>query len=57
MLPNRMQLNHQTEEQLKRLKTYTGLTPNISARLAFFFLLKAGLDTMKKITETNLMEV
>lgn len=36
MLPNRMQLNRQTEEQLKRLKIYTGLTPNISARLAFF---------------------
>ncbi|MBC8951206.1 DNA sulfur modification protein DndE [Xenorhabdus sp. TS4] len=36
MLPNRMQLNRQTEEQLKRLKIYTGLTPNVSARLAFF---------------------
>lgn len=36
MLPNRMQLNRQTEEQLKRLKSYTGITPNIAARLAFF---------------------
>ena len=36
MLPNRMQLSRNTEEQLKRLKGYTGLTPNISARLAFF---------------------
>ncbi|ECP2020505.1 DNA sulfur modification protein DndE, partial [Salmonella enterica] len=27
MLPNRMQLSRQTEEQLKRLKGYTGLTP------------------------------
>ncbi|MDE9456757.1 DNA sulfur modification protein DndE [Xenorhabdus bovienii] len=36
MLPNRMQLNRQTEEQLKKLKIYTGLTPNVSARLAFF---------------------
>ncbi|ELY4003573.1 DNA sulfur modification protein DndE [Cronobacter dublinensis] len=36
MLPNRMQLTRQTEEQLKRLKIFTGLTPNISARLAFF---------------------
>ncbi|MFP2271663.1 DNA sulfur modification protein DndE [Enterobacter ludwigii] len=42
MLPNRMQLNHQTEEQLKRLKSYTGLTPNISARLAFFFSIESG---------------
>jgi len=36
MLPNRMQLSRQTEEQLKRLKGYTGITPNIAARLAFF---------------------
>lgn len=36
MLPNRMQLSRQTEEQLKRLKSYTGITPNIAARLAFF---------------------
>jgi DNA sulfur modification protein DndE len=31
-----MQLNRQTEEQLKRLKGYTGVTPNVAARLAFF---------------------
>ncbi|CNE27376.1 DNA sulfur modification protein DndE [Yersinia similis] len=36
MLPNRMQLSRQTEEQLKKLKGYTGITPNIAARLAFF---------------------
>ncbi len=36
MLPNRMQLSRQTEEQLKRLKSFTGITPNIAARLAFF---------------------
>ena len=36
MLPNRMVLNRQTEEQLKRLKGYTGITPNVAARLAFF---------------------
>lgn len=36
MLPNRMQLSRQTEEQLKRLKGYTGITPNVAARLAFF---------------------
>lgn len=35
MLPNRMVLNRQTEEQLKRLKGYTGITPNVAARLAF----------------------
>ncbi|AWH88214.1 DNA sulfur modification protein DndE [Limnobaculum parvum] len=36
MLPNRMQLSRQTEEQLRKLKGYTGITPNVAARLAFF---------------------
>lgn len=36
MLPNRMVLSRQTEDHLKKLKGYTGLTPNIAARLAFF---------------------
>ncbi|AHM42035.1 hypothetical protein HmCms172_02510 [Escherichia coli] len=36
MLPNRMVLSRQTEEQLKKLKGYTGITPNVAARLAFF---------------------
>ncbi|RHH98650.1 DNA sulfur modification protein DndE [Enterobacter cloacae] len=36
MLPNRMALSRQTEEQLKKLKGYTGITPNVTARLAFF---------------------
>lgn len=36
MLPNRMQLSRTVEEQLKKLKGYTGVTPNISARIAFF---------------------
>ncbi|HMU88545.1 MAG TPA: DNA sulfur modification protein DndE [Agitococcus sp.] len=36
MLPNRMQLTLQTEDQLKKLKNATGVTPNVSARLAFF---------------------
>jgi DNA sulfur modification protein DndE len=31
-----MVLSRQTEEQLKKLKGYTGVTPNIAARLAFF---------------------
>lgn len=42
MLPNRMQLTRQTEEQLKKLKVYTGITPNISARLAFFRSIESG---------------
>ncbi|BCB43909.1 hypothetical protein VagYM19_30390 [Vibrio alginolyticus] len=36
MLPNRMNLSRSTEEQLKKLKAYTGITPNVSARIAFF---------------------
>lgn len=36
MLPNRMSLTRSTEEQLKKLKGYTGITPNVSARIAFF---------------------
>jgi DNA sulfur modification protein DndE len=36
MLPNRMQLSKTVEEQLKKLKGSTGITPNVSARIAFF---------------------
>ncbi len=36
MLPNRMNLTRSTEDQLKKLKGYTGVTPNVSARIAFF---------------------
>lgn len=42
MLPNRMQLSLETEEQLKKLKAYTGITPNIAARLAFFRSIESG---------------
>lgn len=42
MLPNRMQLSRRTEEQLKRLKGFTGLTPNIAARIAFFRSVENG---------------
>jgi DNA sulfur modification protein DndE len=31
-----MVLSRQTEDQLKKLKGYTGITPNVAARLAFF---------------------
>lgn len=31
-----MNLTRTTEDQLKKLKGYTGITPNVSARLAFF---------------------
>ncbi|QMV13594.1 DNA sulfur modification protein DndE [Vibrio spartinae] len=36
MLPNRINLTHITEEQLKKLKSSTGVAPNVSARIAFF---------------------
>lgn len=35
MLPNRFNIFKSTEDQLKRLKQQTGLSPNISARMAF----------------------
>jgi DNA sulfur modification protein DndE len=31
-----MNLTRSTEEQLKKLKGYTSITPNVSARIAFF---------------------
>lgn len=36
MLPNRMNLNRTTEEQLKKLKQFTGISPNVSSRIAFY---------------------
>lgn len=36
MLPNRMQLSRQTEDNLKKLRGFTGITPNVAARIAFF---------------------
>lgn len=36
MLPNRMNLNKETEEQLKKLKQFTGIAPNVSSRIAFY---------------------
>jgi|SRR5690554_2868241 len=35
MLPNRMNIFKSSEDQLKRLKQQTGITPNIAARIAF----------------------
>ncbi|MBF8484816.1 DNA sulfur modification protein DndE [Klebsiella aerogenes] len=50
MLPNRMQLSKKTEEQLKKLKIHTGITPNITARLAFFRSIESGF---RYSTESN----
>jgi len=53
MLPNRMQLSKTVEEQLKRLKSNTDITPNVSARIAFFRSVESGFtyvnDTEKKL--------
>lgn len=54
MLPNRMQLNRQTEEQLKKLKAYTGVTPNIAARLAFFRSVESNFRYSPIINEKKL---
>ncbi|MEE4078458.1 DNA sulfur modification protein DndE [Pseudomonas viridiflava] len=42
MLPSRMQLPLETEDQLKKLKVYTGITPNVAARIAFFKSIESG---------------
>jgi DNA sulfur modification protein DndE len=53
MLPNRMQLTRSTEDHLKRLKSYTDITPNVSARIAFFRSVESGFtynpDEAKKL--------
>lgn len=53
MLPNRMNLSRQTEEQLKKLKQFTGISPNISSRIAFFRSIESGFryspETAKKL--------
>ncbi len=54
MLPNRMQLSRQTEEQLKKLKGYTGITPNVAARLAFFRSVESGFHYTSELSAKKL---
>ncbi|HGO5293562.1 DNA sulfur modification protein DndE [Photobacterium leiognathi subsp. mandapamensis] len=42
MLPNRMNLSKTTEDQLKLLKQRTGISPNVSSRIAFFRSVESG---------------
>ncbi|MBY6197366.1 DNA sulfur modification protein DndE [Vibrio hangzhouensis] len=53
MLPNRMNLSRTTEEQLKKLKGFTGISPNVSSRIAFFRSVESGFkysaETAKKL--------
>ncbi|HIF9086228.1 TPA: DNA sulfur modification protein DndE [Photobacterium damselae] len=42
MLPNRMNLSKTTEDQLKLLKSRTGISPNVSSRIAFFRSVESG---------------
>jgi DNA sulfur modification protein DndE len=50
MLPNRMNLTKQTEEHLKKLKQNTGISPNISARIAFFRSIESGFKCTNTTT-------
>lgn len=50
MLPNRMQLSRTVEDQLKKLKSQTGITPNVAARIAFFRSIEAGYTFQPKET-------
>ena len=53
MLPNRMNLNRTTEEQLKKLKQFTGIAPNVSSRVAFYRSIESNFrysaETAKKL--------
>jgi DNA sulfur modification protein DndE len=42
MLPNIMWLNKAVEDELKKQKELTGITPNVAARIAFFKSIEAG---------------
>ena len=42
MLPNNFRLFQETEDKLKKLKTRTGVTPNVAARIAFFSSIESG---------------
>lgn len=42
MLPNRMSLPKKTEDRLRRIKQYTGISPNIFSRIAFFRSIESG---------------
>ena len=42
MLPNNFRLFQETEDKLKKLKTRTGITPNVAARIAFFSSVESG---------------
>ncbi|WP_445777788.1 DNA sulfur modification protein DndE [Shewanella sp.] len=50
MLPNRMNLTKQTEENLKKLKQFTGISPNVSARIAFFRSIESGFKCTNAAT-------
>lgn len=50
MLPNRMNLTKQTEEHLKKLKQFTGISPNVSARIAFFRSIESGFKCTNSAT-------
>ena len=42
MLPNTMWLNKAVEDELRKQKEITGITPNVAARIAFFKSIEAG---------------
>ncbi len=42
MLPNRLNIFKSTEDQLKKLKQQTGITPNVAARIAFCQSIERG---------------
>lgn len=53
MLPNKMKISERATNSLRRLQNNTGLTVNISSRLAFFTSLERGF---RYDTETTQVE-
>lgn len=45
-----MNLTKQTEENLKKLKQFTGISPNVSARIAFFRSIESGFKCTNAVT-------
>ena len=45
-----MNLTKQTEEHLKKLKQFTGISPNVSARIAFFRSIESGFKCTNTTT-------
>ena len=56
MLPNRLRISKETSEQLKQIKSRTGVTPNILCRLAIAHSFKEHKQLKNKKTDLDGLE-